>query len=299
MKLDFDWSRRPGDDVIAMMPGSVDPDQWVVYGNHHDAWVNGASDPLSGASSLLETARVFAELRKQGWKPKRTLVFALWDAEEFGLVGSTEWVEKFRSELSQKTVAYINSDSNGKGWINAGGSHTLEHFVSEVLRDVKDPVSGKSLIEAKNDRTAEKGGTDRAAERALEKANEFRLRALGAGSAYVAFLHHVGISSLNVGFGGNDGGGVYHSIYDTFIWFTRFGDPDLIYGRALAQVTTTTLLRLAEAPLVPFEFTALARTIGRYLEEIQKQTGKDASRLDWKGTQTKQGKLLTSATSFH
>lgn len=282
MKLDFDWSQRPVYDVIATIPGAQFPDQWVIYGNHHDAWVNGASDPLSGASSLLETARVLAELRRQGWRPRRTIVFALWDAEEFGLVGSTEWVEKSRRELSRKLVAYINSDSNGRGTINAGGSHSLEAFSAEVLRDVRDPVNGKSLLDSRHDRTRD----------------DFRLSALGAGSDYVPFLHHAGIASLNFGFGGADLGGVYHSIYDTFAWFTRFGDPDLLYGKALSQVTLTTLLRLAEAPLLPFEFTALARTISRYLEEIQKVAGKDGSRLEWKEGIAENNRLLTAAKGF-
>jgi N-acetylated-alpha-linked acidic dipeptidase len=265
-KLDFDWSTRPLHDVIVVIPGSEYPDEWIIYGNHHDAWVNGAHDPLSGASSLLETARTLSELRKQGWKPKRTIVLALWDGEEFGLVGSTEWVEKHAEELSRKAVVYINSDTNSKGRIGASGSHTLERFMSEVLRDIPDPgESGKSLLEsARNRRGPSPDGQ-------VESSRPgFHLGPLGAGSDYVAFLDHVGIASLNLGFGGANLGGVYHSIYDDFTWYKRFADPDFTYGKALSQVTTTTLLRLADAPLLPFEFGEFSQTVRAYIGEIKK-----------------------------
>jgi N-acetylated-alpha-linked acidic dipeptidase len=259
LKLDFDWTDKPVHDVIAVIPGSLYPDQWVVHGNHHDAWVNGASDPLSGTSALLETARTLAMLRKDGWQPKRTIVLALWDGEEFGLVGSTEWVEKHEDELERKGVAYINSDSNGKGSFGASGSQTLDVFVREVLRDVNDPASGRSLIETPRGR-----GHLKPADRP-----EFRLGALGAGSDYVAFLDHAGVASLNFGFGGGDAG-VYHSIYDTFTWFTRFSDSDFVYGKTLSQIMTASLLRLADAPVLPFDFGGLTRAAKRYVEEIQK-----------------------------
>lgn len=260
LKTDFDWTNKPLNDVITIIPGSVYKDQWIIYGNHHDAWVNGASDPLSGASSLLETARTLSTLVKQGWKPKRTIVLALWDGEEFGLVGSAEWVEKHQAELDQKAVFYMNSDSNGRGLIGASGSHALEQFVSEVLRDLVDPVSGKSLLESTRGRVTAAGA----------KPSPFHLGALGAGSDYVAFLDHVGISSLNIGFGGEGGGGVYHSIYDTFNWFTNFSDKDLTYGRAFSQVTTTILMRLADAPVLPYQFLDLAKTVKGYVEDLQK-----------------------------
>jgi N-acetylated-alpha-linked acidic dipeptidase len=267
-KLDFDNSTRPLHDVIAMIPGSTYPDEWIIYGNHHDAWVNGANDPLSGAVSLLETARALATLRKQGWQPKRTIVFALWDGEEFGLLGSTEWVEKHQDELARKAVVYMNSDSNSRGTIGASGSHTLETFMSEVLRDLKDPVSGKSLLEST--RSLRNRGDARADE---QPPPGFHLGALGAGSDYVAFLDHVGIASLNLGFGGQNLGGVYHSIYDTPDWFEKFADPGFTYGAALSQLTATTLLRLADAPLLPFEFGEFSKTVNRYVEEIKKLGG--------------------------
>src|SRR5580693_6358965 len=153
-KLDFDNSTRPLHDVIATIPGSTYPDEWIIYGNHHDGWVNGAHDPISGAASLLETARALGALRKQGWQPKRTIMLTLWDGEEFGLLGSTEWAEKHQDELARKGVVYINSDSNAKGTLGASGSHTLEFFTSEVLRDLKDPQSGKSLLEVARTRRA-------------------------------------------------------------------------------------------------------------------------------------------------
>lgn len=256
LKLDFDWTTKPVYNVIGVIPGSVFKDQWVVFGNHHDAWANGASDPISGASSLIETARVLSKMVKSGWKPKRTVVFALWDAEEFGIIGSTEWVEKHQDELDRKAVAYINTDSNGRGTLNASGSPLLEHFYNEILRDVNDPVSGKSLLEAPR---SKRGGGP----------NGARLGPLGSGSDYVAFFDHVGVSSLNLGFGG-DGGGVYHSAYDTFAYFQKFSDADFSYGKTLSQVTTTMLMRLADATLAPQQFGELAKAVRFYMDEIQK-----------------------------
>ncbi|MBI3679619.1 MAG: M28 family peptidase [Acidobacteria bacterium] len=288
LKLDFDWSTRPVHNVIARIPGTDWPDQWILYGNHHDAWVNGASDPLSGASSLLESARSLAEMRRTGWRPRRTLLFALWDAEEFGLVGSTEWVEKHQEELDQKLAVYINSDSTGKGGIGASGSHSLEQFVREVLRDIQDPASGKPLLEAR--RPPRNGST--------ATPEEFRLGSLGAGSDYVAFLDHAGVSSLNLGFGGEGGGGVYHSIYDSFAWYTRFSDGDFTYGRTLSAVTATMLMRLSGAAFLPFEFGSVARTIQRFSEEIVKVAGKDAGKLDLRDLNTELGKLAAAAKTL-
>lgn len=271
LKVDFDWSTKPLHDVIATIPGSEYPDQWILYGNHHDAWVNGASDPISGAASLLESARALATMYKNGWRPKRTIVLALWDGEEFGLMGSTEWAEKHADELRQKAVLYMNSDSNGRGTLGVSGSHALEPFMAEIMRDINDPVTGKPLLESRR-----RGGRGDAP-RAPEPPGEFRIGALGAGSDYVAFLDFVGISSLNLGFGGEGGGGVYHSIYDSVAWYEKFSDTDFVYGKALAQVTSTILMRLADAPVLPFEFSSLARTVKSYADEIRKLTGgKDA-----------------------
>jgi N-acetylated-alpha-linked acidic dipeptidase len=271
LRVAMNNATHPLYDVIVRIPGSKFPDQWVLYGNHHDAWVHGASDPCSGAAALLETARSLAELSKQGWKPKRTILLALWDGEEFGLVGSTEWTEKHADELKQKLITYINSDSNGKGRLGAGGSHTLEDFMSQVARDVADPVSGKPLVEnmrgrRRNSQAARRTGTPDD----TPDDNQFHLGALGSGSDYTPFLQHLGIASLNLGFGGEGGGGVYHSNYDDFYWYSHFSDTTFVYGKALAEVTSTALMRLADAPVLPFEFGRFAATVTRYVEEIEK-----------------------------
>lgn len=270
MKVEMDNSTHPLYDVIARIPGSEFPDEWVLYGNHHDAWVHGADDPLSGTASLLETARSLGALVKQGWRPKRTIMLGVWDGEEFGLVGSTEWCEKHAEELNTKLVAYINSDSNSRGHLSAAGSHTLESFMSEVARDLKDPRNGKPLSENMRTRPQTKRGSGAEPAENGAEATGFRLGALGSGSDYTPFLQHMGIASLNLGFGGEGGGGVYHSDYDDFYWYSHFGDPTFEYGKALSQVTGTALLRLADAPLLPFEFTRFTETVSRYAAEIDK-----------------------------
>ncbi len=289
LKLDFDWTSKPIFDVIARVPGSVYPDEWVIWGNHHDAWVNGASDPVSGASALLEAAHTLAEMIKRGWKPKRTIIFAFWDGEEFGLIGSTEWVEKYQAELEKKVAVYINSDSNGKGTLAAGGSHTLEQFVTEVARDINDPVSGKSLLDARKSKQPPHGG---------ENSGAFRLTALGAGSDYVAFIDHIGASSLNLSFGGEGGGGVYHSIYDSFNWYTHFSDGDFVYGRTLAQVMAVSLMRLADASVLPYEFGSLARTVRGYADEIQKEAGAASKSVEFREVYVQLARLEGNARNY-
>ncbi|MBZ5606893.1 MAG: M28 family peptidase [Acidobacteriia bacterium] len=288
--LSFDNSTRPLHDVIATIPGSTYPDQWVIYGNHHDGWVNGAHDPISGAASLLETARALAELRKQGWQPKRTIVLTLWDGEEFGLLGSTEWAEKHADELNRKAVVYINSDTNSKGAMGASGSHTLEIFMKEVMRDLKDPQNGKTLLEISQTRR-DRG--DAPAEERLPPG--FHLGPLGAGSDYVVFIDHLGVASLNLGFGGPNLNGVYHSIYDDPRWFEEFGDPGFAYGAALSQVTTTTLLRLADAPVLPFEFGEFSATVRRYVDQIKKLSG---TKVDFEPVLAEIQKTETGAKAF-
>lgn len=289
LKLDFDWTSKPIYDVIATIQGSTYPDQWVVWGNHHDAWVNGASDPVSGAAALLEAAHTLSDLTRRGWKPKRTILLTFWDGEEFGLIGSTEWAEKHQDELDKKLAVYINSDSNGKGTLGGAGSHALEQFVNEVARDIDDPVSGKSLAEARKTRKT-RGG---------EKAGDtMRLEALGAGSDYVVFVDHLGVSSLNLAFGGDGGGGIYHSIYDSFNWYTHFSDTDFQYGRALAEVITVSMMRLADAPVLPYEFRDLARTVRGYADEIQKQAGAASKAVELKDVYTQLGRLDANAQSY-
>jgi N-acetylated-alpha-linked acidic dipeptidase len=268
LKLAFDWKREPAYDVIAVLKGAERPDEWVIRGNHHDAWVNGATDPVSGMVAVLEEARVIGELAREGFRPKRTLVFAAWDAEEPGLLGSVEWAERHAAELRDKAVAYVNSDSNSRGFLSTSGSHTLQRFVNQVARDVKDPKRGVSVAERRRARAMVTGDPEARA-RALN-GEDLRLSALGSGSDYTPFLQHLGVASLNLGFGGEGHYGQYHSIYDSFDHYVRFMDPDFAYGVALARVGGRTVLRLAKAELLPFEFAAFAATVSRYVEEIEK-----------------------------
>ena len=273
LKLAFDWQVRPLYSVVVRIDGTDFPDQWIIHGNHHDAWVNGASDPTSGNVALMETARGLAELLKTGWKPRRTIVIASWDGEEWGLLGSTEWAEKHRDELAKKAVAYINSDSTGKGWLSMSGSHSLEAFINEVARDVADPRgSGKSVFEAKRARLLEQAPND-AVRATLNARRNIPVEALGSGSDYTVFLDFLQIASLDVGFGGDGGGGVYHSVYDSYHWFTHFSDGDFTHTAALSRVIGTALLRLADADVLPFEFKGTATTLREYVDDIARMPG--------------------------
>jgi N-acetylated-alpha-linked acidic dipeptidase len=269
LKVSFNWDIKPIYDVIARIPGSDFPDQWIIRGNHHDAWVNGAEDPISGQVAMLEEARSMAELVKQGWKPKRTIIFCAWDGEEPGLLGSTEWVETHQDELRKKAVMYVNSDSNGRGFLGIEGSHTLEHFINGVARDVNDPETNLSVWKRTQlydlSRSASESGRQE-----LRSRPDLRIGALGSGSDYTPFLDFAGIASINLGFGGESGGGIYHSIYDDFYWYTHFGDTDFVYGRALAQTAGTALMRMADAELLPFDFHNLADTVHTYVGELKK-----------------------------
>lgn len=265
-KLEFNWDIKPIYNVIAKMNGAERPDEWIIRGNHHDAWVNGADDPISGLVALMEEARAIGELARTGWKPKRTIVYAAWDGEEPGLIGSTEWAETHREMLKNKAAVYINSDSNGRGFLGVGGSHTLEKFINEVGRDIPDPQTKMTVWERARARQIVDGSPS--ARKDTMERSDSRIYALGSGSDYTPFLQHLGIASLNIGFGGEDGGGSYHSIYDSFDHFTRFGDPNFEYGIALAKVCGHATLRLANADVLPFEFTNFADTIGVYVREI-------------------------------
>ncbi len=271
LALAFDWKLVPARNVIAVLPGADRPDEWVVRGNHHDGWVNGAADPVSGAVALLEEARVVAELAKAGSRPRRTLVYALWDGEEPGLLGSTEWAEAHAAELRKKAVVYVNTDGYGRGFLSMGGSHTLEPFMNEVARDVTDPQTKVSVLErARASRQIDGSPEER---KEAKERTTLRLSPLGSGSDFTPFLQHVGVPTLNLGFGGEDGGGSYHSIYDSFDHFTRFGDPTFAYGVTLAKVTGRTVLRLANATALPLDPSALAETVGRYAKEVEKLAG--------------------------
>ena len=268
LKVKSNWEIKPIYDVIGKIPGSVYPDEWVIRGNHHDGWVNGAEDPIAGQIAILEEARALGELLKAGWKPKRTIIYCAWDGEEPGLLGSTEWAEQHYDELRAHAVAYVNSDSNGRGYFEVEGSHTLEKFSNDVARDVTDPETKLSvwkrdqLHEIAEAKTAEK-------REEIRKRADLRIPALGSGSDYTAFLQHDGVASLNFGFGGEDQGGIYHSIYDDFYWFTHFSDTEFVYGRALAQAGGTAMMRLADADLLPFEFGDFADTVQMYLKELK------------------------------
>ena len=255
-------------DVIAKIPGSTYPDQWVIRGNHHDGWVNGAEDPISGQIAILEEARSLGELVKAGWKPKRTIIYCAWDGEEPGLLGSTEWAEEHYDELRAHAVAYINSDTNGRGYFGVEGSHTLEKFSNDVARDITDPETKLSAWKRDQLRAIANAHTPEQREEARHRA-DLRIPALGSGSDYTAFLQHDGVASLNFGFGGEDGGGIYHSIYDDFYWYTHFSDKDFVYCRALAQAGGTAVMRLADADLLPFDFGDFADTVQMYLKELK------------------------------
>lgn len=272
MKTDYDWTLKPIYDVIATIPGSTYPNEWVMVGNHHDAWVNGAEDPVSGTVALLETARTLAAMHQQGWTPKRTLKIAFWDAEEFGLVGSTEWVEKHQDELRQKGVVYMNSDMTARGWLNVSGSHTLEAFLSEVAENITQPGSNESLVQAKL--AHEQQQNAKAGKEGAKKKQAFTIGALGAGSDYVPFLDFAGIASTNEEFDGMDHSGIYHSIYDSIYWYNHFSDGRHVYGQALSQFTTTALMRLASADVLPFEFNHFSNTVTGYITSIEKEAVK-------------------------
>jgi N-acetylated-alpha-linked acidic dipeptidase len=268
LKVTSDWATKPLYDVIATLKGSA-PDQWVVRGNHHDAWVNGADDPLSGMAPELEEARVLGEMHKQGWTPKRTLVYCAWDGEEPGLLGSVEWVETHVDELKKHAVTYINSDGNERGFLFVGGTQDLQNVMSAVARDVKDPEKNISVYERAHLHgiVHAKEGEERVQAR---KRNDLRLNALGDGSDFTAFQDFAGISSMDLGFGGEDEGDQYHSIYDDFYWYTHFADTDFTYGRALAQTAGSTVLRIADADLLPFDYAPQSETISKYESDLEK-----------------------------
>ncbi|MBV9760704.1 MAG: M28 family peptidase [Acidobacteriaceae bacterium] len=262
------WDQKTLYDVIARMPGSERPDEWILRGNHHDAWVNGAEDPVSGLVALLEEARAFGELAKQGWKPKRTIVYCAWDGEEPGLLGSTEWVEAHEDDLLRHAVAYFNSDTNDRGFFGADGSHTLEKFLNSVARDVTDPEKNISVWERSRFYEMEHASSPEKSDE-VRKREDLHIGALGDGSDYTAFIHHLGIASADIGFGGETYGGVYHSIYDDFYWYTHFGDPDFLYERADSQVIGTAVMRMADAELLPFDFTDFAETVKTFVTNVQ------------------------------
>lgn len=266
MNLQFNWDIKPAYDVIATLKGSTYPDQWIIRGNHYDAWVNGANDPISGQVALEEEAKITAKLASEGNAPKRTIMYCAWDGEEPGLIGSTEWVEAHADELSKKAVVYINTDDNIRGFLFAGGSHTLNSFMESVAQSVTDPEKKVSVLERQKAAIMVKDG--------MKKYKGFRLDALGSGSDYTPFLQHVGISSLNLGYGGEGAGGEYHSIYDSYYDYTHFKDPNFAYSAALVQTDGHAVLRLANMDVLPFNFVDMDSTMNGYVKELIKLNDK-------------------------
>jgi|HubBroStandDraft_1064217.scaffolds.fasta_scaffold03561_5 N-acetylated-alpha-linked acidic dipeptidase len=273
LKVAFNWDIKPVYDVIAKIPGSVAPDEWIIRGNHHDGWVNGAEDPISAQVSLLEEARALSLLVKQGWKPRRTIIYCAWDGEEPMLLGSTEWVETHADELREHAAVYINSDGNDRGVLTMGGSHSLEQFINGVARDIEDPETKMTVWQrARLSKIAEsKSAKDpKELRKELRERADLRIEALGSGTDFTAFLDHIGIATLDLAYGGEDDGGIYHSIYDDFYWYTHFSDTTFVYGRALAQTVGTSVMRLADAEVLPFDFVNLADTVDTYRKNLEK-----------------------------
>jgi N-acetylated-alpha-linked acidic dipeptidase len=269
LQMTSSWDIKPVYDVIATLKGATAPDQWVIRGNHHDAWVNGADDPISGQAAMLEEARMLGLLHAQGWSPARSLVYCAWDGEEPGLLGSVEWVETHLGELQKRAVAYINSDGNERGFLAAGGTHDLQSFLSGVAREVQDPETQLSVFQRSHLAAIAKAKD--ADERSdLRKRGDLVLEALGDGSDFTAFQDFAGISTLDLSFGAEEDGDQYHSIYDDFYWYTHFIDTEFVYGRALSQTAGSVVMRLADAEVLPFDYVPQAEAIGKYVAELEK-----------------------------
>ncbi|MGC1686370.1 MAG: M28 family metallopeptidase [Candidatus Acidiferrales bacterium] len=275
LKIAMDYKPRMLYDVIARLRGEND-NEWVVLGNHHDAWVYGAVDPGSGTSVMLETARSFGELARSEWKPRRSIVICEWDGEEPGLLGSTEWVEDNLTELQTKAVAYINTDVGVAGPnFSASATPSLGEFVREVSREVADPITGKTVYDVWKDRVehAKPEPNGAAREEPLMTNGDVAIGALGAGSDFCPFFDHAGIPAIDLGFGGEYG--VYHSLYDDFFWMKHFGDPTFEYHAALARILGTLALRLDEADVLPFDYSAYASDIQSQLAMLSADAKKN------------------------
>jgi N-acetylated-alpha-linked acidic dipeptidase len=279
LHIESDWSLKKIYDVIAVMKGGEFPDEWVLRGNHHDGWVFGAEDPLSANVVLMAEAKAIGALAHDGWQPRRTLVYCGWDAEEPGLIGSTEWAETHATELQQKAVLYLNTDGNGRGFFDADGSQSLQAFVSQVAGAVRDPETGVTVRERLRAKFIVDEGKPGASEetkriaKIVAAGGALPLNALGSGSDYTVFIDHLGIASLNLGYGGeSDTSGVYHSAYDSFDHYSRFGDPGFVYGVTLAQTAGRIMLRMAEADVLPLTMSDFSEAVARYAEELHKLT---------------------------
>ncbi|HEY4128454.1 MAG TPA: transferrin receptor-like dimerization domain-containing protein [Gammaproteobacteria bacterium] len=276
LKVVNNWQQKPVYDVIAMVKGSEYPDEWIVRGNHHDGWVFGSDDPLTGNVAMLDEAKAIGTLLKQGWKPKRTLVYASWDGEEPGLLGSTEWGETHADELQKKAVLYFNTDNNSHGFLFGSGSHSLQQMFDQVSRSVTDPETHVSLDARKRAFLRINGFSHDASGEDMEQGGlaatdqDLPISALGSGSDYTVFIDHLGIASLDAGFFGEGEGGDYHSLYDSWDHTNRFSDPGFKYGVALSEVTGHTVLRFADADVLPYSYGAFADTISKYVDQLQK-----------------------------
>jgi N-acetylated-alpha-linked acidic dipeptidase len=291
LRVRSDWRLTPARDVIVRIPGSVEPDQWIIRGNHYDAWVNGAADPISGLVALLEESRGLAALLKQGWRPRRTIILTAWDGEEQMLLGSTEWAEAHAEELAQHAVAYINTDGNGRGFLSAEGSPALQRVISEVAADIADPEANMSVLTRARLRAITTAGSADRRKEARGRA-DLPVGPMGAGSDYTAFYHHLGIAALNLSFGGEDDGGVYHSIYDSFHWFTTFSDTAFVYERLLARTVGTLSMRLADAEVLPYEFTGVTQRVRTNLREVQDLLKNVRDSLEEQNRQVKEGAFV-------
>jgi N-acetylated-alpha-linked acidic dipeptidase len=245
--VQFDYQQRPVWNVFGRVPGAVEPAKFVMAAGHRDSWVLGARDPTSGTVSLLETARGVAEAVRQGFQPRRSIVFGSWGGEDFFLLGSTEWGEQLRDELRENMVLYINRESYTAGGWSASGNPSLEPWLIETTKSAPHPE-------------------DVSLHAAWQAEETPSLGALGSGSDYTVFLDHIGVPSLNVGYG--SGNGVYHSLYDTYYWFQRFGDPEYRYGVAQADIVGRMLMRMANADVLPFDFANAANSIAGYVDEL-------------------------------
>lgn len=295
LKLQFNWDLKPVHDVIAKLAGSTYPDEWVIRGNHYDGWVNGAQDPIAGQVALLEEARALGEIYRQGWRPKRTIIYCSWDGEEPGLLGSTEWVEEHADELATHAVAYVNSDTNSRGYLEAEGSHSLEALINNVADEIPDPEKEGMSVGQRHRLAALARAQNPEERKKLESEKNFIIGDLGSGSDYSAFIDHAGIASINYGFEGEAGGGIYHSIYDDYYWYSHFDDATEVYGRALAQVVGTTMMRLADSDVPPLDFTGLSDAVGRFVDELKKLDKTEIEKIQWQNKEIADGIFTASA----
>jgi N-acetylated-alpha-linked acidic dipeptidase len=293
LKVASNWDIKPIYDVIGTLRGA-DEEVWVIRGNHHDAWVNGADDPISGQAAMLEEARMLGELHRQGWIPKRTIIYCAWDGEEPGLLGSVEWVETHLKELQKHAIGYINSDSTERGYFFPGGTQDLQSFVSGVARDIEDPETHMSVFQRSHLVSIAKA-KDAEERKDLRKRNDLVVSALGDGSDFTAFQDFAGIPTLSIDFGDEDDGDQYHSIYDDFYWYTHFIDTDFVYGRALAQTGGTAMMRLADADLIPYDYSPQAEAIAKYEEELEKLLKDKQDEFTERNLQLKEGVFTATA----